>query len=365
MSIDYLSLTAPGVAGLNPYQPGKPVDELEREYGIRDAIKLASNENPLGVGHLAQEAMRRCIADISLYPDGNGFTLKTTLAEKLGVSRNMITLGNGSSEILELVARTFVTPENQVLFSEHAFAVYPILTQSIGAEALVTPAKNWGHDLDAMQAAITDRTRLVFVTNPNNPTGTWLTKSELHRFLSAVPDHVIVVVDEAYFEYVTEAEYPNAIEWLDEFPNMIVTRTFAKIHGLAGLRIGYGISHPALADLLNRVRQPFNCNSMALAAAEAALHDEAHVQKSIDVNSAGMAQLTAAFDRLGLQFIPSVGNFISVAFEKPGTEVYEALLRKGVIIRPVGVYDMPYHLRATIGTEEQNARLISALEDIL
>lgn len=365
MSIDFLSLTAPGVAGLHPYQPGKPVEELEREYGIKNAIKLASNENPLGAGEAAKAAMRTCIDDIELYPDGNGFKLKHALAKKLGVNTDMITLGNGSSEILELVARTFVTPENQVLFSEHAFAVYPILTQAIGAEALVTPAKNWGHDLDAMAAAITDRTRLCFVTNPNNPTGTWLTKTDLHAFLKQVPQHVIVVVDEAYFEYVQEPDYPNAIEWLDEFPNLLVTRTFAKIHGLAGLRIGYGICHPGMADLLNRVRQPFNCNSMALAAAEAALADESHVQKSVETNQKGMQQLMVGFDQLGLKYIPSVGNFISVAFDKPAGEIYEALLKQGVIIRPVGVYDMPYHLRATIGTQAQNQRLLDALETIL
>lgn len=365
MSIDFLSLTAPGVAGLQPYQPGKPVDELEREYGLSNAIKLASNENPLGPGEQALKAMRACEKTLGRYPDGNGFTLKKLLAEQSGVRSDMITLGNGSSEILELVARTFVTPANQVLFSQHAFAVYPILTQAIGAEAVVTPAKNWGHDLEAMREAITNRTRLIFVTNPNNPTGTWVNSGELYRFLTAVPDHAIVIVDEAYFEYVLEEDYPDSIKWLNEFPNLVVTRTFSKIHGLAGLRIGYGVSHPDVAELLNRVRQPFNTNTMALVAAEAALNDKTHVANSLAVNSNGMRQLTSAFTRLGLNYIPSVGNFICVEFNRPGLEIYEALLRKGVIIRPVGVYGMPDHLRVTIGLEEENDRFIRSLEEIL
>ena len=295
----------------------------------------------------------------------NGFKLKQLLANQLNVKSENITLGNGSSEILELVARTFVTPENQVIFSEHAFAVYPILTQAIGAKAVITPAKNRGHDLDAMSDAVTDRTRLIFVSNPNNPTGTWLTSDQLHSFLSSIPDHVFVLVDEAYFEYVEEDEYPSSIKWIDEFPNLIVTRTFSKIHGLAGLRIGYGISHPEVADLLNRVRQPFNSNSLALAAAEAALQDSDHIKKSVETNTVGLKQLIAAFEKMGLKYIPSVGNFICVEFERDGLGIYEELLHKGMIVRPIGVYGMPNHLRVTIGSEEENTQFIQSLSEVL
>ncbi len=365
MTIDFVSLTAPGIAGLHPYQPGKPVEELEREYGVSNAIKLASNENPLGAGKRASTVIQSVAGEIHRYPDGNGFRVKSALASQLGVRSENLTLGNGSSEVLELVVRTFVSPENQVIFSQHAFAVYPILTQAVGAEAVVTPAKDWGHDLVAMHNAITDRTRLIFIANPNNPTGTWLRSGELYSFLSGIPDHVLILVDEAYFEYVQEEEYPDTVRWLDDFPNLIVTRTFSKIHGLAGLRIGYGVSHPDLAELLNRVRQPFNSNSIALAAAEAALEDADHVQKSIETNVSGLQQLTAAFERLGLEFIPSVGNFICVAFDRPGMEIYEALLQRGVIVRPIAVYGMPDYLRVTVGSEEENARFIEALEKTL
>ncbi len=363
--IDFLSLTAPGVAGLHPYQAGKPVEELEREYGVANAIKLASNENPLGPGKMALAAMRSVEQEASRYPDGNGFKLKQLLANQLNVKSENITLGNGSSEILELVARTFVTPENQVIFSEHAFAVYPILTQAVGAEAVITPAKDWGHDLDAMRDAVTDRTRLIFVSNPNNPTGTWLTSDQLHKFLSSIPDHVFVLVDEAYFEYVEEVDYPSSIKWIDEFPNLVVTRTFSKIHGLAGLRIGYGISHPEVAEFLNRVRQPFNSNSVALAAAEAALQDSDHIKKSVETNTAGLKQLIAAFEKLGLKYIPSVGNFICVEFDRDGLGIYEALLHKGMIVRPIAVYGMPNHLRVTIGNEEENTQFIQSLNEVL
>ncbi len=365
MAMDFLSLTAPGVAGLHPYQAGKPVEELEREYGVSNAIKLASNENPLGPGKKAVAAMQSVQQEVSRYPDGNGFKLKQLLADQLNVKSENFTLGNVSSEILELVARTFVTPENQVIFSEHAFAVYPILTQAVGAEAVITPAKNWGHDLDAMRNAVTDRTRLIFVSNPNNPTGTWLTSDQLHKFLSSIPDHIFVLVDEAYFEYVEEADYPSSIKWINEFPNLIITRTFSKIHGLAGLRVGYGISHPEVAELLNRVRQPFNSNSLALAAAKAALQDSDHINRSIETNSAGLKQLIAAFKKMGLKYIPSVGNFICVEFEQDGLEIYKALLHKGMIVRPIGVYGMPNHLRITVGSEQENKQFIQSLGEVL
>ncbi len=356
-----MSLAVPGVRGLRPYEPGKPLEELEREYGIKQAIKLASNENPLGPGAKALAAVRGELEELARYPDGNGFALKAALARKHGVASAQITLGNGSNEVLEFVARTFVLPEHEVVFSEHAFAVYPLVTQAIGAKAVVTAAKDWGHDLDAMAAAITARTRVVFVANPNNPTGTWINAARLEQFLQRAPAHVVVVVDEAYAEYVGERDYPNTIPWVARFPNLVVTRTFSKVHGLAGLRVGYGVSSPEMADLLNRVREPFNVNSLALAAAEAALGDDAHVSRSLAMNRDGMQQLVRAFDDMRLVHIPSVANFISVDVGRAAAGVYEALLRQGVIVRPVANYGMPNHLRVTVGRPEENKRFIEAL----
>jgi histidinol-phosphate aminotransferase len=360
-----LALAVPGVRGLAPYQPGKPIEELEREYGVTNAIKLASNENPLGPSPRALEAARATLADIARYPDGNGFALKRALAGKLGVDVSQITLGNGSNDILEFTARAFVGAGDEVVFSEHAFAVYPIVTQAVGARAVVAPAKNWGHDLDAMRGVIGERTRLVFIANPNNPTGTWLKRAELEDFFARVPAHVIVVVDEAYFEFVRESEYPDSVRWLDRFPNLIVARTFSKAYGLAGLRVGYGLSSPAIADVLNRVRQPFNVNSVALAAASAALDDREHVERTVRMNAAGMRQLTDGFRALGLGFIPSVGNFVCLDLGRSAMPVYEALLREGVIVRPVANYGMPNHLRVTVGLPEENERFLRALKKVM
>ena len=365
MAFDPLRLAVDGVRGLQPYEPGKPMEALERELGLRDIIKLASNENPLGPGPRALEAVRAQVPDIGRYPDGNGFALKQALSRHLGVDPACLTLGNGSNDILELLARAFLAPEHEVVFSEHAFAVYPIVTQAAGARAVVTPARDWGHDLEAMAAALTPRTRLVFIANPNNPTGTWLRADALEHFLDSTPEHVLVVIDEAYFEYVQEPDYPDALSWLPRYPNLVLTRTFSKAHGLAGLRVGYGISRPQVADLLNRVRQPFNVNSLALAAAEAALGDAAHLQRSTALNREGMARLVAGFEDLGLGYIPSVANFISVDVGRPGTEVYQALLRRGVIVRPVANYGMPRHLRVTVGLPEENARFLDALAAVL
>ncbi|MBI3778451.1 MAG: histidinol-phosphate transaminase [Gammaproteobacteria bacterium] len=365
MAADILRLANPGVQGLSPYQPGKPIEELEREYGVSNAIKLASNENPLGPSPRALEAAQKALRDINRYPDGNGFALKQALARKHGVAPDHITLGNGSNDILEFLARAFVQPENEVVFSDHAFAVYPIVTRAVGAKPVVTPAKNWGHDLAAMRAAVNARTRLVFIANPNNPTGTWLKAGELEAFIQALPAHVIVAVDEAYFEYVEEREYPDTIAWSAKYPNLVTTRTFSKAYGLAGLRAGYAVSSPQMADVLNRVRQPFNVNSIALAAAAAALSDELHVKRAVQANREGMQLLVGAFQSLGLKFIPSVGNFVCVDFGRPAAPVYEALLREGVIVRPVANYGMPNHLRVTIGLPEENARFLEALKRVL
>ncbi len=358
-------LAVAGVRQLVPYKPGKPIEELERELGLGRIIKLASNENPLGPGKKALAAIQAILPELALYPDGNGFQLKQALAKKYAVDVDQITLGNGSNEILELVARAFLTPEHEVVFSQHAFAVYPIVTQAMGATAVVAPALNYGHDLDAMFEGITKKTRLVFIANPNNPTGTLLSQASLERFIGALPDTCVCVLDEAYFEFVSRAESINSIDWLKKFPNLLITRTFSKAYGLAGLRVGYGLSSPQLADILNRVRQPFNNNSLALAAAEAALADDEHLQQTIKVNALGMQQLTDGFKNLGLEWTPSAGNFVLVDLKQAGQPVYEALLRKGVIVRPVGVYELPDHLRISIGTEAENEVFLQALTDTL
>lgn len=361
----FLPLATPGVQKLIPYPPGKPIEELERELGLTEIVKLASNENPLGTSTKVSAAIQAAIPNLTLYPDGSGFNLKAALANKLGILSEQITLGNGSSEILELVMRTFVLPEHEVVFSQHAFALYPILTQAVGAKARVVPAVDYGHDLPAMLAAVNEATRVVFVANPNNPTGTLLSEQALHDFVKALPTTVLCVLDEAYFDYVDPLLRGDTLPWLAQHPNLIIARTFSKAYGLAGLRIGFGVSSLEVADLLNRVRQPFNNNALALAAAEAALNDEDYLQRTIANNNLGMKQLTAAFAEMGLSWIPSSGNFVSVALGRPGLPVYEQMLRRGVIVRPVANYQMPNHLRISIGTERENQRCIDALRAVL
>ena len=361
----FLDLALAGVQHLVPYVPGKPVDELQRELGLTEIVKLASNENPLGIGDKASAAIQAALPELTRYPDGSGFALKTALGAKLGVATEQLTLGNGSSEILELMARTFVSPEHEVVFSQHAFALYPILTQAVGAKARTVPAKNFGHDLAAMQAQINQNTKLVFIANPNNPTGTLLGREELESFIAALPAQVLCVLDEAYHEFVAPEQRIDSLNWPNLYPNLLIARTFSKAYGLAGLRIGYGISSPDIADLLNRVRQPFNSNSLALAAAEAALGDVDYLQRTIALNNAGMQQLTTAFTELGLSWIPSSGNFVSFDIGRLGLPVYEALLGKGVIVRPVANYEMPNHLRVSIGTQRENQVFIDALTKVL
>ena len=358
-------LAVAGVQKLVPYKAGKPIEELERELGLRQIIKLASNENPLGMGQKARAAIEAAISDLTLYPDGSGFHLKRALADKFSVQAAQITLGNGSNELLEIIARTFLTPDCEVIFSQHAFAVYPIVTQAVGAQAVVVPAVNYGHDLAAMRAKVSEKTRVIFIANPNNPTGTLLAQAALQAFIASLPSHVICVLDEAYFEFVSQREPIDSVSWLTQYPNLIITRTFSKAYGLAGLRVGYSLSSVAIADLLNRVRQPFNNNSLALAAALAALDDEVYLQKTIENNTAGMAQLTAGFAALNLTWIPSAGNFVSVDLQQNGLSIYEKLLRKGVIVRPVDVYEMPTFLRISIGTQAENHLFITALKDVL
>lgn len=361
--MSFCDLAVSGVAELQPYVPGKPIEELQRQYGVRDVIKLASNENPLGPSKAALAAVAKSSKEMTRYPDGNGYVLKMALADKLQLAPEQITLGNGSNDVLELLARAFAGKGDEVVYSEHAFAVYPLATKAIGATGVAVAAKEYGHDLDAMLAAINSRTKLVFIANPNNPTGTWVEPSAIRNFLEKVPEQVLVVLDEAYVEYLEQQE--NTVNWLQDFHNLVITRTFSKAYGLAGLRIGYALSHPEVADLLNRIRQPFNANSLAQAAAVAALGDEGYLQQSRELNQAGMKQLIAGFEQMGLSYIPSKGNFITVNVQSNAAEVYDDLLYEGVIVRPVAGYGLPQHLRVSIGLAGENERFLDALSKVL
>ena len=363
--VDFLKLAQPGITELSPYQPGKPIEELERELGIVDIIKLASNENPLGPSRVVIESITGQLAELARYPDGSAYQLKDKLQAKLGIDSAMVTVGNGSNDVLELVARVFLGPGLESIVSEHSFVVYPLVTKSLGAELIVIPAIDFGQDLNATRAAISDRTRVIFIANPNNPTGTWVDKQSLLSFLDGVPEEVLVVLDEAYAEYVAEPDYPNGLELVDDYPNLIVTRTFSKAYGLAGLRMGYSVSHPDIADLMNRVRQPFNVNAMSLAAALVALDDEAYLKESVRVNNEGMKMLTDACDQFGLGYIPSVGNFLTIDFGCDAMPIYDGLLQEGVIVRPIGVYGLPNHLRVTVGLPLENKRFIDSLKKLL
>jgi len=369
-TLDYAAIAVPAISALNPYQPGKPVDELERELGISNIVKLASNENPLGLSRCAKEAIQRELRDGARYPDGNGFALKQSLvdyfcARSQRIKMSQITLGNGSNDVLDVITRAYATSGSEVIYSEYAFAVYAISCQAVGATAVVTPAKGWGHDLDKMLESITDRTSLIFIANPNNPTGTALSNDEVQGFLKRVPKRVIVVLDEAYCEYIDEPDFPDGVSLLDRYPNVIVTRTFSKAWGLASLRVGYAISNEVIANILNRVRHPFNVNSFGLAAASAVLGDSDYLEQGRLVNAAGMRQVEAGLTRLGLSYIPSLGNFISFDVARDAGEVFRCLLSEGVIVRPLANYSMPRHLRVSIGLQEENDRFLSALSKIL
>lgn len=354
------------ISSIAPYQPGKPISELAREMGIEESsiVKLASNENPLGISPKAYEAIQDALEEISRYPDGNSFALRDAVCRKFQLQPEQLVFGNGSNDILELAARAFLVPDSEAVYSQHAFAVYALVTQAVGARGIVVPAQNYGHDLNAMLAAITPATRMVFIANPNNPTGTLLEKQALRDFLRQVPARVLVVLDEAYDEYLPETHKSESVAWLAEFSNLIISRTFSKAYGLAGLRIGYGMANAAITDIMNRVRQPFNVNSVAQAAAVASLQDEAFVARSYALNQAGMKQITQGFERLGLAYIPSFGNFVSFRVNNAGN-VYQRLLKKGVIVRPVANYGMPDYLRVSIGLFAENARFLEVMEEIL
>ena len=363
---DICELAPAYVRAIAPYQPGKPIAELARELELDpdSIIKLASNENPLGVSPLAMQAAQAALADIARYPDGNGFELKHALARYYGVAMGQIVLGNGSNDVLELAARAFLTPGLEAIYAQHAFAVYPLATQAAGASGIEVPAREFAHDPDAMLRAVTPRTRLIFLANPNNPTGTLMRSADLHGFLRAVPRQVVVVLDEAYNEYIPDDLKADSVAWLGEFPNLILTRTFSKAYGLAGLRVGYAFAHPGVADLMNRVRQPFNVNSVSLAAATAGLGDREFVRRSHELNQTGMRRITSGLTRLALDYIPSFGNFVSFKVTD-AAGVYLRLLKRGVIVRPIAGYDMPDYLRVSIGLEAENARFLEALQQSL
>jgi histidinol-phosphate aminotransferase len=356
-------LAPPYIRSIAPYQPGKPVSELAREFGLDEGgiIKLASNENPLGVSPRAQQAIQAALSDLARYPDGNGFELKQALSRRFHVPMHSIVLGNGSNDVLDLAARAFLGPHYEAVYSQHAFAVYPLAVQAIGARGIEVPARDFGHDLEAMAAAVTDKTRIVFIANPNNPTGTMVGAAALEAFIARLPGHVLIVLDEAYNEYLEPHLRVDTPRWIQKYANLVITRTFSKVYGLAGLRVGYAFASPEVADLMNRVREPFNVNSLALAAAAAALDDTDFIQKSYDLNREGMKQMTQGLTRLGLPYIPSFGNFVSFRVPNAG-QVFQRLLAAGVIVRPIAGYGMPEHLRVSIGLPSENARFLEMLE---
>jgi histidinol-phosphate aminotransferase len=354
------------ISAIAPYQGGRPISEIARQFGIDEAniIKLASNENPLGISPKAQMAIDDALLDIARYPDGNSFALREAVSQKFNIAPMQIVFGNGSNDILELSARAFLQVGDEVIYSQHAFAVYSLVTQAVGATGVVVPAKEFSHDLDGFLMAITPKTRLIFIANPNNPTGTLIDKVSLKAFLKQVPSNVLVVLDEAYDEYLSADNKSEAITWLAEFDNLIISRTFSKAYGLAGLRVGFGLMHADAADILNRVRQPFNVNSLAQAAAVASLADDDFVAKSYAANQAGMLQLTQGLDNLGLQYIKSYANFISFAIKNAAT-VNQQLLQHGIIVRPIANYELPDYLRVSIGLFSENQRFLEALATIV
>lgn len=351
------------VTTLKPYLPGKSSEAVAKELNIapESIIKLASNENPLGPSPKVQEALLQRPPELNRYPDNDALALKQSLSEMLGVSSSQITLGSGSCEVLDMLGRLFLAPGRGSMYSEHAFAAYPILTQTLGAQHQVVPTQAYCQDLDGYLSQMDENTAVVFITNPSNPTGTWVTEKALLSFLDQLPERVIVVLDEAYFEYAQAEDQPDGVALLKQYPNVVVTRTFSKVYGLASLRIGYAVSSAPLADWMNRVRAPFNVNAFALQAAYLALQDQAHVKASVELNNRGMRLFQETLNEMEVSYIPSRANFITLATKRSGLEVFEALQRQGVITRPIANYGLPQHLRVTLGTDSENTRCIDAL----
>ncbi len=364
--MDIRDLVPEHILEITPYQPGKPVEELQRELGITDCIKLASNENPLGSSPKAIEAMKEAILHAELYPDGGCYYLKDAISKKHGFPPSHIFVGNGSDEVIELLMRALLTPADDIVISQYSFIVYKLAALGIGCTINAVPPKaDYTHDLEAMTDAITDKTKMIFVDNPTNPLGTMVTQAEFDAFMQRVPERVMVISDEAYDEYVESGEFPDSLHYLREGRRIGIFKTFSKIYGLAGLRVGYGLMPEEIVDAENRIRPPFNVNAIAQAAALAALSDTEHVQKSREMNSQGKAYLYKAFEELGVSYIPTQGNFVTIDVKRDAAPIYQALLEQGVIVRPVKGYGLPNHLRITIGTDAQNARLIEALHKTL
>lgn len=357
------------VSQIKPYVPGKPIKELERELGITECIKLASNENPAGPSPRAVKALKELLEnsrELCRYPDGSGYYLKNALSEKLSsgsikVSTDEIILGNGSNELLDTVARTFIAPGDEAVMATPSFVVYSMAVRAIGGIAHEIPLKDYTHDLAAMADAITPKTKMVFIANPNNPTGTINRRAEFDAFMKRVPEGVLVVMDEAYYEYVSDSEYPETLKYFAEGRDILILRTFSKVYGLASLRIGYGIAKKEIISEMNKVREPFNTNSLSQEAALAALEDTEHLKKSVGINEDGKKYLYREFDSLGLKYVPTEANFIYMVLERDSRELFDALLRKGVIVRPMG----PKQIRVTIGLPEENRRFIEALKESL
>jgi histidinol-phosphate aminotransferase len=358
-------LVLPPVAALHPYEPGKPIEELEREEGAGGVIKLASNENPVGPSPMAISAVRAALADVNRYPDGGCWALSRKIAARHQLGIDRIFVASGSVEVLNLLAFLFLRPGLNSVFSRHGFAIYALATAAAGGEGRAIPMKpGYSFDLDGIAAAIDRDTRLVFLDNPNNPTGTIFRKPQWERFLAKVPEHVVVVADEAYFEFVRDPDYPDSLDYHQPDRMIVTLRTFSKIFGLAGLRVGYAVANPEIVTLLHKVRQPFNVTSLAQAAAIAGLDDTEHVRKTLNVNAAGMAFLEHEFSRLGIEFVPSQANFI-LAEVGDGSKVFNELLKAGVIVRPMDGYGLPRHLRISVGLDDENRRLVAALEQVL
>ena len=364
MDLEIKNLINPSIKSLTPYKPGKPIEDLEREYQIKKAVKLASNESPLGPSPKVLKALEKQLSGVHRYPDGNGFQLKQALSSKHSVDKSVLTLGNGSNDIIEFVARCFLSPKDNAIYSKYAFAVYPLIVQALGAEGIEIEAKDWGHDLQSMLDAINKGTKIIFIANPNNPTGTFIKKNEMIRFLEKVPSQVIVLLDQAYFDYSNYELEDVSFSLVEDFPNLIISRTFSKAYGLAGLRVGYSVSSSYIADFLNRVRQPFNVNSLALTAAEFALSDNEHLEKCLRINKDEKERLYKFFISNGYDYIESFANFISFDCKGNSNKVFKSLLPKGVIARSMEMYKMPNHLRVTIGLPEENAIFMESLSSL-
>ncbi|HPD18891.1 MAG TPA: histidinol-phosphate transaminase [Candidatus Goldiibacteriota bacterium] len=349
------------IFNITPYVPGKPIEEVEREYKVKNVVKLASNENPLGPSKKAINAVEKKLKDVNLYPDSSVYYLRNSLSKRLEISGDMLMFGNGSNELEQLLAEVFVNPGEEVLFSDLSFVVYPIVTEIVSGKAVIVPHKDFRHDIDGFIERMTNKTKLVFLCNPNNPTGTIITKNEFEKFMNSINHRTIVVLDEAYFEYVNCREFPDGVQYLKKYPNLIVLRTFSKVYGLAGLRIGYGIADRDIVDLIDRVRAPFNVSLPAQIAADAALKDKIHIKNTLKTNNDGKKFLYAWFKKLDVDFIETYANFIFVKFKCNSSEIFEKLLKKGIIIRP----QRGNYARITIGTRKDNLKLINALKNII